>query len=101
MTLRALWCVIYLAGLQGQAARADDPAIKRTEQTLGAVIKWEIVWNDSPKGFKIPMDGSLALAVSAEPDSVSYCSHQAGVCVTYRVDRYRKLGGNEQRQTGR
>ena len=93
MIPRVLLCVVFIAGLQGQAARADDPAIKTTEQTLAAVLRWEVLWNDSPKGFRMPSDGSLTLAINALPDSVSYCSHQAGVCVTYRIDGYRNWEG--------
>jgi len=53
------------------------------------VLRWEILWNDSPRGFRAPTEGSLTLAVYSTPDSVSYCSHQAGVCVKYRADGYR------------
>lgn len=95
MILRVLLCVMCVAGLQGQAARTDDPAVKATEQTLAAVLRWEVLWNDSPKGFRLPSDGVLTLAINALPDSVSYCSHQAGVCVTYRVDGYRNWEGTK------
>jgi len=70
----------------------DDPSLRATERTLEAVLQWEILWNDSPKGFRLP-DGSITLAMNVAPGFVSYCSHQAGVCVTYRTGDYRNWEG--------
>jgi hypothetical protein len=89
MILRVLLPAILAAGLQGQTLPRTIPAVQANEKTLAAVLRWEILWNDSPKGFRVPSDGTIKLAIYAAPDSVSYCSHQAGVCVKYRVDGYR------------
>jgi hypothetical protein len=89
MIARVLLFAILVAGLQGQILPRTIPAVQTNEQTLAAVLRWEILWNDSPRGFRVPNDGVMTLAVYAAPDSVSYCSHQAGVCVKYRVDGYR------------
>lgn len=93
MIRRALICTALTAALWAQPRVADDPTMKTTEQTLAAVIRWEVLWNDSPKGFRVPSGGSLALAIYALPDSVSYCSRQAGVCATYRVTNFRNWEG--------
>ena len=89
MILRVLLPAILATGLQGQTLPRTIPAVQANEQTLAAVLRWEILWNDSPKGFRVPADGTITLAIYAVPDSVSYCSHQAGVCVKYRADGYR------------
>lgn len=94
MTRRLILGAILTAVLHGQTAGADDPSIRATERTLVAVLQWEILWNDSPKGFRLPNDGSITLAMHAAPGSVSYCSHQAGVCVTYRTSDYRNWEGS-------
>lgn len=92
--------IILTAVLQAQTAGPpDDPNtryIRSVERTLTAVLKWEILWNDSPKGFRLPGDGSIALAIHAASGSVSYCSHQAGVCVTYRTEDDRNWEGTGQ-----
>ena len=93
MTRRLIFGAILTAVLQGQTARADDSRLQAIERTLAAVLQWEVLWNDSPKGFRLPNDGSITLAIQAASDSVSYCSHQAGVCVTYRTGDYRNWEG--------
>jgi len=88
--------IIGPAALHGQPTRTDDRFIRSVEQTLATVLQWEILWNDSLKGFRLPGDGSIVLAIHAVSDSVSYCSHQAGVCVTYRTGDNRNWEGREQ-----
>jgi hypothetical protein len=90
---RLILGVILTAVLHAQTA---GTSIRSAEQTLAAVLQWEIPWNDSPKGFRLPGDGSVTLAIDAGSDSVSYCSHQAGVCVTYRTGDDRNWEGSGQ-----
>jgi hypothetical protein len=91
---RLVFSMTVVIGLQGQTARADAASVQMTERTLAAVLQWEVFWNDSPSGFRIPADGSITLAIYAASDFVSYCSHQAGVCVTYRTGDYRNWEGS-------
>lgn len=89
MFLRLLLCSASVVGLGAQTLPRINPTVQTNEQTLAAVLRWEILWNDSPRGFRAPTEGPLTLAVYSTPDTVSYCSHQAGVCVKYRADGYR------------
>lgn len=95
MPLRFIVAVIVTAVLHGQTAPPDDPGTRSVERTLAAVLQFEILWNDSPKGFRLPSDGSIALAIHATSNSTSYCRHQAGVCVTYRTGDHRNWEGSE------
>jgi len=88
--------IILTAVLHAQTGGAGDPSVRSTERTLAAVLQWEILWNDSPKGFRLPPDGSFAVAIHAASGSVSYCSQQAGVCVTYRTGYDRNWEATEQ-----
>jgi hypothetical protein len=88
--------IVVTGALHAQTAGAGDPSVRSTEQTLAAVVQWEILWNDSPKGFRLPPNGSFVVAIHAASGSVSYCSHQAGVCVTYRTGDDRNWEGTEQ-----
>jgi hypothetical protein len=72
------------------AARAEDKALGRFEQQLAAVLRWEILWSDSPAGFQVPRDGSARFALHWTPrefsaSSLSYCSRDVGVCARYTV----------------
>ncbi len=99
MTQRLILSAIIAAALRGQTAGADDPITRftrPTERTLTAVLQWEILWTDSPKGFRLPADGSIALAIHAASGTVSYCSHHAGVCATYGTDGDRNWEGSGQ-----
>ncbi len=88
--------IVVTSALHAQTAGAGNPSVRSTEQTLAAVLRWEILWNDSPKGFRLPPNGSFAVAIHAASGSVSYCSHQAGVCATYRTRDDRNWEGTEQ-----
>jgi hypothetical protein len=89
MVSRFLCCVVIALGLEAQM----DPFEKRIEQTLEAVMQWEILWTDSPKGFRAHDSGPVSMAIYAKAGSVSYCSHEAGVCVSYKVSGYRNWEG--------
>lgn len=65
------------------------PSCHRPSRHLRRFFGGEILWNDSLKGFQAPNGGAITLAIYAAPDSVSYCSHKAGVCVRYMVSNYR------------
>ena len=93
LTLRAILLILIAVALSGQNTRANSPDIRLIEQTLAAVLRWEILWDDSPKGFRFPNDGTIALAVNRDADFIAYCSHQAGVCVKYRTDPSRNWEG--------
>jgi hypothetical protein len=49
------------------------------------VLRWEILWNDPPDGFRNPDPKSAVFALHATADSLSYCSHDIRVCARYRV----------------
>jgi hypothetical protein len=95
MTIRLLVVLILILTLSGngQSIRSNDDNRETVEQTLAAVLDWEILWNDSPAGFRRPNDGQMTLAISASTDFVSYCSHEAGVCTEYRRSKYRNWEG--------
>jgi hypothetical protein len=92
MTYRVLFTLILAAGL-GQSARADDVSLRPLEEQLAGVLRWEILWNDSPKGFQSPSGGSARVALYSTSDSLSYCSHDLGVCARYVINPQRNWEG--------
>jgi hypothetical protein len=90
---RAVLLAILAVGLHGQVARADDPTLRPLEQQLTAVLQWEILWNDSPTGFRIPPKGSARFALHWTSNSLSYCSRDVGVCARYRIEPHRNWEG--------
>lgn len=84
---KALWVLIIGVGFRGQLARADE--VSRFDRQLTAVMRWEILWNDSPNGFRVPPDGSASVAVYLASNSLSYCSHDLKVCARYRIEANR------------
>jgi hypothetical protein len=98
MTIKLLVVLILALCSNGQSIRSNDGSPGAVQETLAAVLDWEILWNDSPAGFRRPNDGQMTLAISATPDFVSYCSHQAGVCTEYRRSKHRNWEGT--RSTG-
>ncbi len=88
-----LCCFILTAPLCGQGRPYDDPGLRRFERELEAVLRWEILWNDSPAGFVAPPGRQARFALNKRGNSLSYCSHDVGVCVRYRIDPNRNWEG--------
>ena len=49
MFLRFLLCAAFLVGLEAQTLPRVSPTVQTNKQTLAAVLRWEILWNDSPR----------------------------------------------------
>ena len=91
MVKGGLFCLMVLAGGLGvPQARSDEAGDRhRSEQQLAAVVRWEVLWDDLPAGFRTPSDGRADLALGLDSNSLSYCSHKIGVCARYRTDANR------------
>jgi hypothetical protein len=69
--------------------RADD-FTSRYDRELFAVVRWEILWGELPGGASLPSrGGATKFAVQLATNKLSYCSHDLGVCETYRIEGYR------------
>lgn len=68
------------------ATRAEDSSQFKFQQELAAVLKWEILWDDSPAGFQLPPNGKAQVSLLRDSTSLSYCSTRLGVCARYRTD---------------
>jgi hypothetical protein len=68
------------------AMQAEDHSQYQLQQELAAVLKWEILWDDSPAGFQLPRDGKAQVSLLRDSNSLSYCSTPLGVCARYRTD---------------
>ncbi|MEO8597159.1 MAG: hypothetical protein ABI759_27820 [Candidatus Solibacter sp.] len=87
--LRNTLLFILAVMFNGQLVQADDANVRRLEQQLAATMRWEILWNDTPRGFQVPQGGSASLAAVVTSNSLAYCSHELGVCARYRNDPHR------------
>jgi hypothetical protein len=85
MIQRLLLSAILAVGLRGQVGRSEDASLRRFEQQLAAVLRWEILWNDSPTGFHVSPNGSATFALHSSPNALSYCSRDVGVCARYKI----------------
>jgi hypothetical protein len=72
---------------------ADEGPTHRLQRELFAVLRWEILWNQSPAGFHRPLSGTAKFAIALARDTLSYCSHDLGVCAMYRIGDYRNFEG--------
>ncbi len=88
MIHRGLMLAVILIGLQPLVA-ADVSNTQGFEQELTAVLRAEILWNDTPRVFRVPAAGSASMAINAMPEAVSYCSHDLGTCARYSVLGFR------------
>jgi len=95
MAKRYLLCPMLLAiGLRSPLVGSDEANDRHAlEQQLAAVIRWEVLWDDSPAGFH-PNDGKAGFALALSSNSLSYCSHDVGACARYRIDPNRNWGRN-------
>jgi hypothetical protein len=89
---RSIVLVGIIAVVSG-AMRAEDHSQNRLQQELAAVLKWEILWDDSPAGFQLPRDGKAQVSLLGDSNSLSYCSTRLGVCARYRTDLNRNWMG--------
>jgi hypothetical protein len=77
-------------GLNSQIGRSDGSKDRHeAEQQLLAVLQWEVLWRDSPEGFRVPENGTARLAMALGSGWVSYCSRDIGVCARYKTDSNR------------
>jgi hypothetical protein len=81
---KALSVLIMGVGFGGQFARTDE--VNRFDRQLTSVLRWEILWNDSPNGFHIPRHESAKVAIDLKSNLLSYCSHDLKVCARYRIE---------------
>jgi hypothetical protein len=70
--------------LVAPSCTADDRE-ERINRELAAVLKWEVLWGGLPDGFHLPAGGAARLAVRLADGTVSYCSHDLGICESYGV----------------
>lgn len=81
--VQGIWIASLLFHLL--AAEATD----RFDRELFAVVRWEILWGQLPSGSHLRSDGATKFAVRLAGRSLSYCSHDLGVCETYRLGESR------------
>jgi hypothetical protein len=94
MNHKFIFTMVLAAGLGAEVVRADDTSSLRSlEQQLAAVLRWEILWNDSPAGFQIPTRGAVKFVLHWRSDSLSYCSRDVGVCARYKIEPQRNWAG--------
>ena len=72
MMRKTLLLILAACTLRSQFAHADDASVGRFERQLAAIMRWEILWNDAPKGFQSPTNGSASLAALMMSNSISY-----------------------------
>jgi hypothetical protein len=70
-------------------AQAPRNASVPLEQQLAAVLRWEVLWNNTPTGWTGLTNRPAKLAIQAATNSLSYCSHDLGVCGSYRISSSR------------
>lgn len=66
-----------------------DIATERFDRELFAVIRWEILWGVLPSSSHVDTSRTTHFAVRWARDEVAYCSHDLGICESYRVGNYR------------
>jgi hypothetical protein len=72
----------------GQTVGTRDAGLRRFERTLLDVVRWEILWHETPNGFHNPI-APASVAIATTPTSLSYCSHDIGVCASYQIEASR------------
>ena len=87
---RALLTAVVAVLLGPQFAQPDSGPALALEHELGAVLQWEILWGDSPDGFRLPSNETrMAAALYSATGMLAYCSHDMGVCAEYVTARHR------------
>jgi hypothetical protein len=89
--LRFAICLSFLVAplMSQRAVQSDqtgvDPYVRRYTRDVAARMKWELLWEKIPDGFKLPAGGTARLAVDhfIAGHILSYCSHDLGVCARY------------------
>jgi hypothetical protein len=78
---------ISIQTVGAQTPANSDPYVKRWESKLSARIQWDILWKKVPEGFKTPSDSppTAFVVVDSAKQLISYCSHDLGVCASYRL----------------
>ena len=97
MLWRILLLIAWGVGSQYCCAWADDGKSGRLEKELISVLRWEILWNDIPQGFRPPITGVAQLSLNYRSNLISYCSHQLGVCAEYIIEPNRNWQRNRSR----
>ena len=73
------WLFVVLIPVQ-----ADD-LTNRFDRELSAILRWEILWGQLPNGSLVTPTASTRCVIQLTNDRLSYCSHDLGVCETYRI----------------
>lgn len=84
------WLLVLLIPWPDVHLRAGDvDSAELAVRQLTEVIEWEILWEQTPSGFRVPANRTVKIAMYLKSDSVSYCSHLLGVCAHYRTEGFR------------
>lgn len=78
-------------GLHLQTTNKADASLRRRERELAARLRYDILWNEAPPGFRLPEGETAQLAAYQTGDTFWYCSRDLGVCVKYSLED-RRLG---------
>ena len=103
MIFRIFLVIFAVTTLSHQTTNTTDASLRQRERELAVRLLWEILWNDAPRGFRVPQTGTARLAAYQTDKAFWYCSRDLGVCAQYGVEG-RRLGrrinsvqyGNEQ-----
>lgn len=104
--LRCTGTLLFLASVTpifSYAQQALGPANEALVSALGDILRWEILWEDTPSGFFLPPTGSATVSILKQQNEVAYCSKELGVCALYLADQYRnwqRLRAEKIRQPG-
>src|SRR5580658_10478959 len=74
---------------QNPTGAGGDGGVRRAERDLRDRLEWEVLWKDSPDGFRFPDHGNARVAIYVTSESLSYCSRDLGICASYSVEDFR------------
>jgi hypothetical protein len=77
--------------LRRQITNTPDASLRRRERELAARLRWDILWNEVPPGFRVPKGGAARLTAYQTVDTFWYCSRDLGVCAQYSLEDRRLL----------
>ena len=103
MIFRIFLVMFAVTTISYQTTNTTDAGRRQRERELATRFRWEILWNETPQGFRIPKTGTARLAAYQTDKAFWYCSRDLGVCAQYSLEG-RGLGrrinsvqyGNEQ-----
>jgi hypothetical protein len=83
MNNKNLPVLFLMVGVSSSAYQAD-PGTKRLETELVQRLKWESLWADSGVNLRSTPNGSATLSIYVTGSSLSFCSHDLGICESYQ-----------------